>query len=147
MKKKELLFLAATHGDEGFSVPILDRLNKRFQGRFNYIIGNERAYERNVRFTDTDLNRSAPGNATSLLYEVRRANEILKIAKNYRSVIDIHGTTANSGIFVIIANPTPVNIALASCLPIRNVVIWAVKSSESKGPITQFVSRGVAIEC
>lgn len=147
MPHANLLFLAATHGDEGFSVPILQGLKTKFPASFDWLIANERAQAHNTRFTDIDLNRSAPGDPISPLYEVRRAHEILEITKNYRYVIDIHGTTANSGIFVIIPNPTPINIALASCLPIIDVVIWAAKSSAQQGPITQFVNCGVEIEC
>ena len=119
-----------------------------FQGSEDrWLVANERAYKTGVRFTEADLNRSAPGNSLSPIYEVRRAYEIMQIAARYRFVIDIHGTTASTGIFVIVTNPTPANIALAASIPIANVVIWAAKSSAHAGPLSQFVNCGVEIEC
>ena len=142
-----ILFLAATHGDEGFTIHILKDLKREFSEKLHWLVANEKALDRKVRFIDADLNRSAPGNPDSAQYEMRRASELIKMAKKYRFVIDLHGTTANSGIFVLIPNPTPKNIALAASLPVRNVVIWAAKSSEKLGPLTQFVDCGVEIEC
>ncbi len=147
MKKQKILFLASTHGDEGFSVPVLQALEKKYARDFSWLIANERARERNVRFTEVDLNRSAPGDPMSPLYEVRRAYELMQIAKSYDFVIDIHGTTAISGIYAIICNPTPINIAFAACLPVTNVVIWTDKTVQQSGPLTQFVSSGLEIEC
>ena len=147
MTQPKILFLASTHGDERFSIPILRSLESEFLGSFDWFIANERARARNVRFTEADLNRSAPGNPASPLYEMRRAYEILEIAKRYVCVIDIHGTTANSGIFVIVTNPSPRNIALAASLPIHNVVIWTAKETQRQGPITRFVPCGLEIEC
>ncbi len=142
----DILFLTATHGDEGFAVPVLKKLEKEFP-RLHWLIANERAFEGNVRFVDKDLNRCAPGNLNSAFYEIRRASELLKIAKRHRFVIDIHGTVSTSGIFVLVPDPTPPNIALAASLPITNVVIWAARASEKSGPITQFVKCGMEIEC
>jgi len=80
-------------------------------------------------------------------YEHGKAYELLKIAQNYRYIIDIHDTIARSGIFTIITNPKLENFFLATALPIENIVVWAAKESEKFGPITQFVNCGVEIEC
>lgn len=146
-KGSDILFLAATHGDEGFTIPMLKELEMKFPRRLRWLVANEMALERGVRFVDADLNRSAPGDPDSAQYEMRRASELLEIAKQYRLVVDLHGTTAHSGIFVLIPNPTPCNIALATSLPITNVVVWAAKSSERFGPLSQFINCSVEIEC
>lgn len=146
-KNPDILFFAAVHGDEGFTVPVLEGLTQEFPSKFHWLIANEVALKREVRFVDTDLNRSAPGDSNSSKYEMRRASELIKIAKQYRFVIDLHGTAANSGIFVLVSNPTPCNIALAASLPIANVVIWVAKSSEKIGPLAQFIDCSVGIEC
>ena len=146
-KGSDILFFAATHGDEGFTVPILKELEAEFPQELRWLIANEVAFEREVRFVDADLNRSAPGDPSSSKYEIRRVSELLEIARQYRFVIDLHGTTSNSGIFVLVPNPTPQNIALAASLPITNIVVWAARSSKIFGPPTQFVSCGVEIEC
>ena len=58
MKKKnnkDILFIAATHGDEDFSVGIfkkLEKLKNSYTQSYDWIIGNERAYQKKVRFVN-----------------------------------------------------------------------------------------------
>lgn len=152
MKDKEkILFITATHGDEGFSREVFKRLAVSYP-RNNYgydrIVGNPRALRAGVRYTEADLNRSAPGDLASPVYEERRAAQIMQIARNYQSVIDVHGTVADSGIVTIIPYPTLPNLMLASMLPVERNVIWYAKSSLETGPLVQFVDRpAVEIEC
>jgi len=143
--KKEILFIAATHGDEKIGVEVLRGLEKNY--KFDWIVGNERALKINRRFVDFDLNRSAPGDKNSAGYEKRRAFEILKIASDYKAVIDIHDTTADSGIFTIVDNPTPENLIFAASLPIKNVVIWVAKKKEKISPLSEYFDCGLEIEC
>ena len=147
MPINEILFLTAVHGDEKLGYNILKKLEKEEPRKFNWLIANEKALKRGVRFIDIDLNRAAPGRKNAKEYELRRAYEIIKIAKKYRYVIDLHDTLAKTGIFIIVTNPKLVNLFLAATLPIKNVVIWAANSSKKFGPITQFVKCGVEIEC
>jgi hypothetical protein len=146
-EQKDILFLAATHGNEAFTIPILQKLQQEFPDRFDWLVANELAMERGVRFVEIDLNRSAPGDRNSTQYEMWRANDLLAIAQQYRFVIDLHGTLSNSGIFVLMSNPTPANIALAVSLPVSNIVIGADTRSRDCGPLMQFVNCGVVIEC
>lgn len=147
-KKKKFLVIVATHGDEAFSLPIIKDIKKKFPNNFDFIIGNPKALKENKRVVDIDLNRVAPGKEKSLLYEEKRAREIMKESKNYSFVIDIHGTVSPSGIFTIITNPTPQNLFLAYSLPIRKIVIWGSKDNgRNIGPISRFVDCGVGIEC
>lgn len=145
------LFITALHGDEGFGVEILQKIEKDYpREKYNYdwIIGNPEAYKQNVRFTKEDLNRVAPGNINSDIYEQKRAAEIIDLSKNYSCIVDIHGTNAKSGIFTLIPNPKIENLLLASMLPIKNNVIWAAKVSLEKGPVTQYTQcPAVEIEC
>lgn len=149
MSRKKLLFIAATHGNEEFSVPVFERLEKKFDKikySYDWIIGNPRAYEEKVRFIDTDLNRAAPGNLESSLYEERRVAELLEIAKDYDQVIDIHGSLSDCGVTTLIPNPTAENLELAKLFGLQNNIIW--KSSDKSrvtGPIVQFI-EGPAIE-
>jgi len=143
--QSDLLFLTSAHGNETIGTELLSKLEKN--NRFDWIIANEKALKAKKRFVDADLNRSAPGDPNSKLYEMRRSYELINIAKKYRYVIDIHGTKANSGIFTIVTNPTWPNLALAAALPIQRVVIWSSKTRSKNGPISQFVDCGVEIEC
>jgi len=140
------LFIAATHGDEPIGVRALQHLSQTMSG-LHWIIGNEKAYDAGTREFEGNLNRTAPGVYGASNYATRRAAEIIALSKNYRHTIDIHGTIADTGIFVIITNPTEENVALATSLGIRNIVIWPASSKKPTGPLTKFVPCGVGIEC
>lgn len=147
----KILFIAGTHGDEGFSRDVFRNLASRYpRNEYGYdrTVGNPRALRKGVRYTEVDLNRSAPGNPESNLYEERRAAQIVEQSKNYEFAIDVHGSVADCGIVTIIPYPTLPNLALASMLPIERNVIWYSKSSLEKGPLVQFTDcPGVEIEC
>lgn len=141
----KLMVLTSVHGDEKIGKKVLSKLEKDGY-KIPWMIANERADKGNKRFIDADLNRIAPGNKNSKPYESRRAFELVQKLSKYENVIDIHGTISDSGIFTIVTNPTPANLMLAGCLPIKNVVIWPSKD-KAKGPLVSFVKRGVEIEC
>ncbi|MEK7496388.1 MAG: succinylglutamate desuccinylase/aspartoacylase family protein, partial [Patescibacteria group bacterium] len=147
-KKKDVLFLTAVHGNEKLGIDVMKRLDKEVEGvNYDWVVANERAEKKSVRFTEVDLNRSAPGKKQGSQYEIRRAYELTQLAKNYRFVIDIHGASDNCGIFTIVNNPKIENLYLANSLPVERVVIWSSANSKKSGPMTQFVDCGVEIEC
>ena len=148
MKRKKILFLAATHGNEGFTIPILQKLSKKNNlTKFDWKVANPDALKKKQRFVDADLNRIAPGSKDSSRSETRCAYELMEISKKYKCVIDLHGTSAKTGIFTIVTNPKNENLILASVLPFQNIVLWSPKDLKKPGPLTQFVDCGVEIEC
>lgn len=148
MKRKKIIFSVATHGNEGFTIPILKKLsNLDCSQKFDWIISNPKALKKYQRYIEADLNRVAPGNINSNKYELRRAYDLIKKFNQYQCVIDLHGTPAKTGIFTIVTNPKKENLLLASLLPIQNVVIWSPDNLQKPGPLTQFVDCGVEIEC
>lgn len=148
---KKFLVITALHGDEGFSVEVLKKLEKELPPKkfmYDWIIGNPKAYDKNVRFIEADLNRVAPGNSKSKVYEERRAAELISLSSKYSFVIDVHGTVSDSGIVTIIPYPTVQNLFLASVLNITNNVIWYSKASTNQGPIVQHANcPAIEIEC
>lgn len=148
---RNILFIGATHGNEEFSLPVLEKLERTYpknQFGYNWTIGNRKALSANRRFTDSDLNRSAPGNLKSPLFEERRAAQLMDISNGFDAVIDIHGTTADVGICTIIPYPSLQNILFSSILPIKRNVIWYAEESQTKGPITQYCKQpALEIEC
>lgn len=143
MKVNKVLILCATHGDEGFSIPVVQKLQKKF--KFDWQISNPKALEKGVRFTDKDLNRSGPGNSKSKYYEERRAKKLITLAKKYETVIDLHGTVSNTGCFIILSDPNWQNIELAKKLYVENIVLWP--SLMPTGALTQFIPNSLEIEC
>lgn len=138
--------IGATHGDEPIGPSVLRRLERRNQG-FDWVVGNPKAFERRTRGYEGDLNRSAPGDRSSSRYAKRRAAEIIRISKGYRYVIDLHGSSKNTGIFIIITNPTEENLRFASMFAIQRIVIWSSFSPELSGPLSEYFSCGLEIEC
>jgi predicted deacylase len=142
-KAPKNLLIAATHGNEGFSLPVVQKLATEFG--VEYLIGNPKALKQNVRGTDGDLNRSGPGDSKSPIYEQRRAAKIISKARRYDATIDVHGTVSDSGIFLILSDPNWENIELAKKLDVENVVMWP--SLMPTGPMSQFIPRCLEIEC
>jgi hypothetical protein len=142
--RNELLLITQTHGNEFVGTKAVKKLGKF--ANFDWIIGNELASEQNKRFINHDLNRIAPGEIKSKDYELKRAAVLVSLSKKYKYTIDIHGTDATSGIFIIITNPKIENIIFALSLPIDNIVVWCPENRK-KGPITKFARCGLEIEC
>ena len=148
---RKILFIAATHGNERDGVKVMRQLEKelpREEYGYEWVIGNERAFEANVRFTEQDLNRSAPGDINSPIYEVRRAAELIEYGKNFDVVIDLHGTKTDSGIVVIVPLPNAANMDLATSVGLQRVVLWYSQKSQTAGPLVQHMPvPAIEFEC
>jgi len=144
------LFIAATHGDEPIGVALLDELSKKTGDQISYesLIANPVALEQDKRYTETDLNRVAPGDIKSSIYEIKRAAEIIGQFEKYKYVIDIHQTKVNDRIIIIIPKLTRESLALALAFDINEIIIWpSAKKKESSKPLVYFAPYGIEIEC
>ncbi|HBK35068.1 hypothetical protein A2239_03120 [Candidatus Uhrbacteria bacterium RIFOXYA2_FULL_40_9] len=144
--KNDILFIGGTHGNEPIGVDVLQELEKE-RSDFDWMIGNKPALNQKTREFEGNLNRSAPGNAKAKNYASRRASEILTKAQNYRYTIDLHGTAKQTGVFIIITNPTSKNFQLAALLKIKRIVVWPTFSPELEGSLSEYVPCGLEIEC
>ncbi|MBU0661357.1 succinylglutamate desuccinylase/aspartoacylase family protein [Patescibacteria group bacterium] len=144
--KNKTLFIAATHGDEGLGVAACQNL-KQTRNDFDWMIGNEPAYKKQVRYIDTDLNRSAPGNINSTSFEERRAADIIQKTKNYSYTIDIHGAKNKMGICLIVTKITKENLRLASYIDVETILIWPSITPEMQYPLSEYFPCGLEIEC
>ena len=143
--KKDVLFLGATHGDEKVGIKSLERLEE--SNKFDWLLVNEAAYKEGKRFLEIDMNRSARGNIDSDKHEERRVAEILRKFDSYNYVVDIHGTVANAGLFIILTKLSFDDLLLALQFDIPNIVIWLPKEKKSTGPLVEFAQPGIEIEC
>lgn len=108
MKKNiepRILIVGAQHGDERLGPRINRFLKSDVSGRYktvDYICGNPRAFRRNVRFMETDLNRSYDA-ASPKTYEEKRAQKILRLIRDgsYDYILDIHTSRAEVGRFFL----------------------------------------------
>ncbi len=105
----KLLIIAATHGNELLGTKFYAYLLKTrspLLEHIDFIIGNPRALAANVRYVESDLNRSySLGTDT---YEQRRANEIAAYIRTNRPdlVIDMHTTSTKQPDIIIVGNTT-----------------------------------------
>lgn len=141
---KKLLITTVTHGDEGFAIPVVTQLRRQFS--FAWRKNNIPAYKLKKRFFEQDLNRSAPGNPKSPIYEERLAYKLVQQYSKYQTVIDIHGSVSYCGIFALLSEPSTQNIELAKKLDIANIVLWPSMRANS-APLTQFIPNSLEIEC
>lgn len=150
MKIKNITLVGGTHGNE-FSGPyLLNLIENRVPisnystFKLNLLLANPKAYEKNVRFIDYDLNRSFLSN--DLLnyslgsYEANRAkviNQLLGPKGNAKTdlIIDIHTTTANMGVSIILVNRNLFNLKLASYIKskIPNAFIYHIGPASFSG--------------
>lgn len=84
--------------------------------------GNLRAYRQNVRYTESDLNRSYTGGHST--YEERRAGTILKYIKTqeFDLVLDLHTTTCDQPPCLIVAGITDDNRQYVRASSIERIV-------------------------
>ncbi|PIR92712.1 hypothetical protein COU01_00365 [Candidatus Falkowbacteria bacterium CG10_big_fil_rev_8_21_14_0_10_44_15] len=147
---KKVLFIAGTHGDETIGTALLKKISKQrdIAALYDSVIGNPRACVQNKRFIEADLNRVAPGDVNSPIYEVSRASELVEMFKNFEYIIDFHETKANDRIVIIIPRFCRESLALALAIDISTILIWPpALPGTAAGPLTQYAPFGIEIEC
>ena len=141
--EKEMLIICATHGNEKIGIELVKNLKeKKLDKYFDYLIANQKAMKKNVRFLDCDLNRSYPGNKNSEKYEERRSYEIFKIAKDYKYVLDIHEASSGINNFIIIPRKKLGKVFPIDLINLNIILLWP----NPKGPLGQFLKNVVELE-
>jgi succinylglutamate desuccinylase len=128
---KRVAIFGGTHGNELTGIYLVKKFDRTpdliARSTFETIalLANPKACEVGKRYVDTDLNRCflrqdlASPNLSS--YEALRAKEIYRIfssTKDQQSdlIVDLHTTTANMGLTLILAVQHPFNLSLAAYL-------------------------------
>lgn len=127
----KILIIGCQHGDEKLGEKVIGRFGSKGYKGVDFILANEKAAKRNVRYIDQDLNRSFPGDPNGN-YEERRAAEILPIIQSVDIVIDIHTTTSEVKMVPIITSLNAEIERVINLTTAREIVIMgdeAVKQS------------------
>lgn len=93
----EVAVVYCTHGNETSGKKAVERLleeDPEFKKGVKFVLANEKAYEKEERFIDTDLNRSFPGDSESKNYEERLASELMDELQDVK-VLDLHETKSS----------------------------------------------------
>lgn len=124
---QEITVVGGTHGNEYIGITIIDRINRLGTYQDNAIpvstlLANPRAAASGIRFIDTDLNRSFSdsilADTDSRCYEHLRARDInrqLGPEPDFRRfIIDLHSTTSNMGMTIILKDLSLSNLRVAT---------------------------------
>ena len=109
--------IAGTHGNESCGIKAFEKILPDLKidaGTIYFIVGNPKAVEQNVRYTDFNLNRcfrEAKDYSPKIkkTYEYKRATFIKSILKKVDALLDIHSTT-NKGQPFIVTEKNALNI-------------------------------------
>lgn len=159
---RRVLLAGGTHGNEQVGVWLAKTwlarpdLVRRESFETQVLLANPRAVQAGVRYVDQDLNRSfsAPSGDPRAPYEAQRAQEILARFGPSGSepadlVIDLHTTTANMGLSLILTNRDPFNLRMAQWLserePRLKVYLW-IDATLPKSALSGQTTRGATIE-
>lgn len=143
MEKKKILIIAATHGDEAIGLEATNKLKKKGLDKyFDVLIANPKALAKNARSVDVDLNRSYPGNKKSVFYEERIAYDNLKVAKNYKYIIDMHEADEGKDDFIIVPRENLSDLFPLDLIDLQKVLLWP----DPKGPLSQVLENAIELE-
>lgn len=144
-KMKNILIVGATHGHEYLGVKIIYKLKKLNLENVFFEIGNPEAYQKNIQFIDSDLNRVFPGGKDGN-YEERRAFELERKIKKMDLVIDIHTTNTikkQEDEMLIVTNLNDEILKIIKIIKPANVLIMKYKSDEA---LISQTKNGIAFE-
>jgi len=161
---QQVAIVGGTHGNELTGAYLVKKfeqfphLIQRSSFTTLTLLGNPRAFEVNRRYTEKDLNRCFLDqdlqNPLLLTYEEQRAKDIYALLKPKNQppvdvIIDLHSTTANMGLTLILSNTHPFNLQWAAYLTALNpqVKVFRWTDSEQDAPfLRSLCPLGGAIE-
>lgn len=105
----KIAIIGGTHGNEPVGIEVIKNLkeNKAKSSLHDYgcFLGNPLAYKEKKRFVDTDLNRTFGLKGSRIGNEGQQSERLTsEIAGKYDFVLDLHTTTSNMGLTVLLNN-------------------------------------------
>ncbi len=143
---RRVAIVGGTHGNELTGAYLIKKFERfpevieRSSFETITLLGNPKAFEAGRRYIDKDLNRCFHNedlhDPTLSSYEERRAKTIYQMlgSKDKAQVdliVDLHSTTANMGLTIILGNEHPFNLRLAAYLSSINPLVRVCNSTQS----------------
>jgi len=125
--------VGAIHGDEPCGARAIERFLEENHGihrPVKLIIANEEALAKNVRYIDTDLNRSIPGDPTSSKLEERLAYELVE-AVDGCATLGIHSTVSYDKVTGLVDTVDTLSRSVLPDMSLQSITV-APGSSESR---------------
>jgi len=150
----KLAIIGGTHGNEPVGIKVIEALQDNnkitYKNEFKTFLGNPKAYEIGKRYVDSDLNRAFGKTGTSKGYETERSAELTKeISGNFNFIFDLHTTTANMGLTVILTHLDDASLKSACYLKKLNPelkIIVSVRAGMECPYTSHMASSGLTIE-
>jgi succinylglutamate desuccinylase len=128
------------HGNEKYGAEVVAKLSVSH----SHFFANEKAFEKNVRFIDVDLNKVFPGKIDGN-HEERLAFRLKNKLKDFDRVLDLHSSSNDCPLFGIVTNPTIGQIKFAKHLGLKRLVI--ISGEFAKGTaLIDHVKCGLSLE-
>ena len=146
--------IGGTHGNEPVGIKVMQEMKSidstQFLHDYEAFLGNPKAYEIGKRYVDSDLNRSFGSLGESKGYEQQRSSELSKTIKgNFDFILDLHTTTSNMGLTLILTSldQNSVNAAcyLKSKIPEIKIII-SVRAGENCPYTSSLASSAITVE-
>ena len=114
--------IGGTHGNEPVGIKVVEQLKNdletlSFSHDYQTFIGNPEAQKIQKRYVDSDLNRAFGPHGQSKGYETNRSQELTeKIKGHFDFILDLHTTTSNMGLTVILTRTDELSLKAACFL-------------------------------
>lgn len=161
---KRVAIVGGTHGNELTGIYLVKKFDRQPEliGRSTFetisLLANPKACEIGRRYVETDLNRcfleSDLENPHLSSYEALRAQEIYRIfssTKGQKSdlIVDLHTTTANMGLTLILGMQHPFNLSMAAHLTSLNPqlkIVASVTKNQDSSALRSICELGCTLE-
>lgn len=161
---KRVAIVGGTHGNELTGIYLVKKFDRQPEliGRSTFetisLLANPKACEIGRRYVETDLNRcfleSDLENPHLSSYEALRAKEIYRIfssTKGQKSdlIVDLHTTTANMGLTLILGRQHPFNLSMAAHLTSLNPqlkIVASVTKNQDSSALRSICELGCTLE-
>lgn len=143
--KPIVIVVGGMHGDERVGLKVFKKIKRNLiisKGTLKLVTANRRALLKGVRFIDSDLNRSFPGNIKGGV-EGMLAVKLTKIVSDCDYLLDLHSCSVPSPAFCIIR--TKNKLKLAKRTNLSNVVMFPLQKQRGRSLIDQ-VKNGMGLE-
>jgi hypothetical protein len=141
----EVAVVAGIHGDEPCGPDAVEALlddRPTFDRPVKFVVANEEALARDVRYLDEDLNRAFPGDAEAASHEGRLAERLLTELDGC-TTLALHSTQSYAGPFALVDTVDPATADICAELPIDAVV---ETDAHAGGRLIDY-PRTVEVEC
>lgn len=164
-KIKRVVIVGGTHGNEITGIYLVKKFERspKLIARSSFesltLLANPKAFEIGKRYVDTDLNRcflrrDLENSSLSSSYEAQRAKEIYQTFGSKGSlpcdfVVDLHSSTANMGLTIILASKHQFNLQLAAYLASINPnvkVLYSTTRNQNTPHLDSICELGCTVE-